>query len=191
MKRAAVFIDKDGTLVHDVPYNVDPARIRLTPGAGEGLRLLRASGYVAVVITNQPGIAQRRFRDSALRAVRAHIDRLLQPYAVALEGFYYCPHAADAMPACACRKPAPGLLVRAAAELDLDLDRSWMVGDILNDVEAGRRAGCRTVLIDCGNETQWELTPWRAPDVVAPDLRAAARFIVNFAPRAAVLEPAR
>ena len=184
MKRAAVFVDKDGTLVDDIPYNVDPARIRLTRGAGEALQTLHACGYALIVVTNQPGIEMGRFDALAMTAVRARIDALLAPHAVAVEGFYYCPHAPQ-ITSCRCRKPAPGLIERAAGELGIDLASSWMVGDILHDVEAGRRAGCRTVLIDCGNETEWLLTQWRYPDVIAPDLPGAARQILEVShPRA-------
>jgi histidinol-phosphate phosphatase family protein len=180
MSRCAVFIDKDGTLVPDIAYNVDPERICLTPGAGPALRRLQAQGFGLVVITNQPGIGEGRFPAAALTRVRARIEALLARHGVTLDGFYFCPHAprAGAAP-CACRKPAPGLIQRAAAELDIDLASSWMVGDILHDVEAGRRAGCRTALIDCGNETEWELTQWRLPDLVAASLETAARLIVE------------
>jgi len=178
MRRPAVFVDKDGTLVDDIPYNVDPVRIRLTRGAGEALQALHARGYAVIVVTNQPGIEMGRFDAQAMRLVRERLDALLAPHGVALEGFYYCPHAPGITP-CQCRKPAPGLIERAARELGIELAASWMVGDILHDVEAGRRAGCRTVLIDCGNETEWMLTPWRYPDVVACDLPGAARLILQ------------
>ncbi len=188
MRRPAAFIDKDGTLVHDVPYNVDPRHIRLAPGAGAALRMLSDAGYALVVVTNQPGIAQGRFTAQAMPIVRARLDELLAPSGVALTGFYFCPHAEHASVPCACRKPNPGLIVRAAAELELDLDRSWMLGDILNDVEAGRRAGCRTALVHCGNEDEWQITPWRVPDVIVPDLSAAARFICGSALRRPLME---
>jgi D-glycero-D-manno-heptose 1,7-bisphosphate phosphatase len=182
MMRPAVFIDKDGTLVRDVPYNVDPARIRLTPGAGPALKLLQESGFALIVITNQPGVGEGRFAAAALERVRARIETLLEPHAVTLDGFYFCPHvAAGGAASCPCRKPKPGLLYRAALEHGIDLRRSWMVGDILNDIEAGRRAGCRTALIDCGNETEWLLAPWRMPDLVATNLGTAARLIAQVA----------
>ena len=191
--RAAVFLDKDGTLVHDVPYNVDADRIVLVPGAGEALRLMQASGFALIVVTNQPGVAEGRFPAAALRRVRGRIEALLAPYEVALTGFYFCPHAParSAEPPCGCRKPQPGLLQRAAARHALDLAASWMVGDILDDVEAGRRAGCRTALVDCGNETEWVLSAWRLPDIVAADLGTAARLITRVAQCDAPAELAR
>lgn len=183
MKRA-VFVDKDGTLVVDIPYNVDPARVRLSAGAGMGLRRLHDSGYLLAVITNQSGVALGYFPESALGAVELEIRRLLSEFGVTLSGFYYCPHHPEGSTpgydvACECRKPRPGLILSAAAALGVDLARSWFVGDILDDVEAGRRAGCRTVLIDNGNETEWVRTADREPHRVAADLGDAAELIVK------------
>jgi D-glycero-D-manno-heptose 1,7-bisphosphate phosphatase len=177
--RPAVFIDKDGTLVHDLPYNTDPARVRFTPHAIEALSLLARSGFALFVATNQRGLATGRIGQNEYDALRASIEqRLHDEGGIALQGWYTCPHASDITPPCACRKPAPGLLQRAADEHGIDLERSWMVGDILDDVEAGRRAGCSTVLLDVGNETEWQLTPQREPHRYCPHLLAAAEFIV-------------
>ena len=178
---AAVFLDKDGTLVEDVPYNVDPALLRFTPGALQGLRLLAAAGYRLVVVSNQPGLELGRFDRAAWRRLQLALARQLDAAGIVLHGFYACPHApaADRTPACACRKPAAGLFHQAAGALGLDLGRSWMVGDILDDVEAGHRAGCRSVLLDRGHETEWVPGPGREPDLVAPDLHAAAQAILR------------
>ncbi len=182
MSRRAVFLDKDGTLVEDVPYNVDPARIRLTAGAVEGLRALHAAGYRLVVISNQSGVARGYFPEAALAAVEGRLRELLHAAGVPLAGFYYCPHHPHGVVpayavACGCRKPAPGLIERAAREHGLDLARSWFVGDILDDVQAGRAAGCTTVLLDNGHETEWVLTPERRPHHTAADLAEAAALI--------------
>ncbi len=182
-KAPAVFLDKDGTLIEDVPYNVDPAQIRLERGALEGLRLLQEAGFHLIVVSNQPGVAHGYFLQSALVGVETRLRELLAAGGVALEGFYHCPHhpegsVADHARVCDCRKPQPGMLRRAAEEHGIDLARSWMVGDILNDVEAGRRIGCRTVLLDNGHETEWLLSQLRRPDHVASDLAAAARIIL-------------
>jgi histidinol-phosphate phosphatase family protein len=182
--RRAVFLDKDGTLVEDVPYNVDPRLVRLLPGAGDGLRRLQDAGLLLFVVSNQSGVARGLFPESALSPVEERLRGLLADCGVALDGFYYCPHHLEGVVAgyashCDCRKPAPGLIRRAAAEHGLDLGRSWMVGDILDDVEAGRAAGCRTVLVDNGHETEWVLTPGRQPDLRAADLREAARLILS------------
>jgi D-glycero-D-manno-heptose 1,7-bisphosphate phosphatase len=184
MIRPAVFIDKDGTLVEDVPYNVDPARIALAPGAGEALRRLQAAGYALVVVSNQSGVARGYFPESALAAVEARIRELLAAEGAGIDAFLYCPHLPDGAVAayavrCGCRKPAPGLQLRAAEKLELDLPASWMVGDILDDVEAGNRAGCRTVLLDVGHETEWLSGPYRRPTACAHDLLAAVHMIVT------------
>ncbi len=184
--RPAVFIDKDGTLIDDLPYNTDPARITLTAGAGAALQRLAAHGYALVVVSNQQGIARGWLCDADLHLARDRIAQLLDAYRVTLAGFYWCPHDAWSCRgrlawACACRKPAPGMLLQAAADLALDLGSSWMIGDILDDVEAGRRAGCRTVLIDNGNETEWHCTVQRQPHRIAANLGIAARMIATAA----------
>ncbi len=185
-----VLLDKDGTLVEDVPYNVDPARIRLMPGAAQGVLCLHRAGYALAVVSNQSGVARGYFEETALAAVERRVRELLRDAGVPLAGFYYCPHHPDGSVAaytraCDCRKPAPGLLLRAIREHGAMPGECWMVGDILHDVEAGRRAGCRTVLIDNGHETEWDQTPARQPDFVAGDLVGAADVIA-----AAGLKPA-
>ena len=183
-KRKAIFLDKDGTLVNDVPYNVDPDLITLSPHVVEGLRLFSRLGYQLLIVSNQSGVARGLFPESALDRVWRRLDALLAAEDIHLADHYYCPHHEDgavtayAKP-CDCRKPRPGMLLRAAAEHDIDLQASWMVGDILNDVEAGHRAGCHTILIDNGNETEWLLTPQRIPDLTVPDLHAAALLVAT------------
>jgi D,D-heptose 1,7-bisphosphate phosphatase len=182
MAHAAVFLDKDGTLIDDVPYNVDPARIRLAAGVAEGLLRLRLAGFRLIVISNQSGIARGHFFEEDLEPVRDRLGELLRDVGVGLDGFYYCPHHPEGtLPeysiVCGCRKPEPGLILVAARDHEIDLGRSWFIGDILDDVEAGCRAGCRTVLIDNGNETVWRRSSLRWPDLVAPDMAVAARLI--------------
>lgn len=180
----AIFLDKDGTLIDNVPYNVEPRRIRLSSGAGPALRLLARLDYRLFVVSNQAGIALGRFPEDAMGGVSDRLADLLFRENLSLDGFYYCPHdprgtVAPYSIACDCRKPLPGLLLKAAAEHGIDLRASWMIGDILHDVEAGNRAGCRTVLLDNGNETEWRLGPRRIPTRMAPDLYAAAVLIAG------------
>lgn len=181
--RSAVFLDKDGTIVEDVPYSVDPALMRLTSGAVEGLRLLHAGGYALIVVTNQSGVARSLFREEALAGAERRLRELLGEAGVPLAGFYYCPH----HPAgtirryaitCSCRKPGHDLVVRAAREQRIDLTRSWFVGDAPSDVEAGRRAGCRTVLL-VGGDATGEVSSSCRPDHIATDLAQAARAITR------------
>lgn len=165
MKRA-IFIDKDGTLVHDVPYNVDPERISFLPGVFESLRKLQKAGYDLFIISNQAGIGRGLFSEENLQIAFSFITDKLLAEGVRITKIYYCPHTPDDKPACECRKPLPGMLLKAAGEYDIDLKRSWMVGDILHDVEAGNRAGCTSVLLNTGNETEWLRNEYRYPDFV-------------------------
>ncbi|PST82803.1 HAD family hydrolase [Pedobacter yulinensis] len=182
--KAAIFLDKDGTLVNDVPYNVDPAKITLADHIIKGLKLLAASGFRLFVVSNQSGVARGYFRPEALNGVESCLSGLLSAQGVRLEGFYFCPHHPDGSVRgynvdCGCRKPMPGMLLCAAREHGIDLSRSWMIGDILNDVEAGHRAGCRSVLIDNGNETEWLPGPYRSPEISAASIDEAAIKIVE------------
>jgi D-glycero-D-manno-heptose 1,7-bisphosphate phosphatase len=184
MTNAAVLLDKDGTLLEDVPYNVDPALMRFAPGAADALAILAAHGFRLFVISNQSGVALGRFGYEALFEMEDHLRRMFEACGTTLEGAYWCPHHPNGTVAryayrCTCRKPAPGLLLRAAREHGIDLRKSWFVGDILDDVEAGTRAGCRTALIDNGNETRWVPGPERVPTVREPDLLRAALGIVH------------
>ena len=180
----AIFIDKDGTLIEDVPYNVDPALIELTAGAREALALLKKHGYLLIVVSNQSGIARGYFREDALEGVKIKLHELLAPDGVRLDGIFFCPHHPDGIVpnyavACDCRKPKPGMILCAADSLNIDLSRSWMIGDILHDIEAGNRAGCKTILIDNGNETEWDFSEFRKPAAMAKDLREAAELIIT------------
>lgn len=180
----AVFLDKDGTLVVDVPYNVALDRIQLAPGVAEGLLALSEAGYRLIVVSNQSGIARGYFDEAALEAANERLRMVLANAGVDIDSFHLCPHHPDgSVPeftgVCDCRKPEPGLLIRAARERGIDLARSWMVGDILDDVEAGKSAGCRTILVDNGNETEWRRGPNRDPDHVVRDLAEAARVILD------------
>lgn len=179
--RPAIFLDKDGTVLEDLPFNVDPSRMRLAPGAGEALRTLAGLRLPLLVVSNQSGVALGKFDVEALAAVGARLRTFFVECGADLLGFVWCPHApaADGRPACACRKPNTGLLRSAAVRFGLDLRRSWMVGDILDDVEAGRRAGCRTILVDVGNETQWRPGRWRRPHHTVGDVAAAAALIAS------------
>jgi D-glycero-D-manno-heptose 1,7-bisphosphate phosphatase len=178
----AVFIDKDGTLIPDIPYNVDPDLVTVEQETIEGLRLMKDDGFLLIVISNQSGVARGYFTEEELGKVWNKISGLLQKDQLAIDAFYYCPHHPDAIMKqyallCDCRKPLPGLILKAANELKIDLSQSWMIGDILNDVEAGNRAGCSTILIDNGNETEWVTSPVRTPDFTAKNLLEAAAFI--------------
>jgi histidinol-phosphate phosphatase family protein len=153
-RRPAVFLDRDGTIIRDRHYLADPAEIELLPRASEGLRLLRAAGFLLVVATNQSGVGRGYFGLETLERQHERLRELLVRHGVVLDAIYACPHAPDA--GCTCRKPLPGLIVRAAEELGIDLRASWVVGDDARDADAGRAAGTHTIVL--GSE---------CPDLVA------------------------
>jgi D-glycero-D-manno-heptose 1,7-bisphosphate phosphatase len=143
--RPAVFVDRDGTIVHDRNHLGDPDGLELLPGAAEGLRLLRESGAALVVVTNQSGVARGFFGLSDVERVNERLRELLAAEGVELDGIYVCPHGPD--DDCPCRKPRPGLILQAARELGLDLARSFMIGDTGADVEAGAAVGAVTISV--------------------------------------------
>jgi D-glycero-D-manno-heptose 1,7-bisphosphate phosphatase len=141
--RRALFVDRDGTLITDVGYPRDPALVEPLAGAIDALRELQGS-FALVIVSNQSGIGRGLVTEAEARAVHDRVIAVFEGAGVRFAGAYYCPHAPDA--GCACRKPAPGLLLDAARELDLHLASSVMIGDKASDVAAGRAAGCRHVL---------------------------------------------
>jgi D,D-heptose 1,7-bisphosphate phosphatase len=184
MNNRAIFLDKDGTLIEDVPYNVNPEKIRLVDGCLEALRELQAAGYQLIIISNQSGVALGKFKEEALKGVEETIRKMLAEAGLTLAGFYYCPHHPDGSIAsyrahCFCRKPNPGMLFQAAREHEINLSASWFIGDILHDVEAGRRADCRTILVDNGNETEWKFSPLRRPHYTVKDISGAVEVIAR------------
>jgi D-glycero-D-manno-heptose 1,7-bisphosphate phosphatase len=182
--RRAIFIDKDGTLIQDIPYNVDPGLIRFNKGAVEALQKMKALGFLLIVVSNQSGVARGYFDESALLALKDHLMIMLKEHGVGLDAIYFCPHHPDGKIVpyntdCSCRKPKPGMLLRAAETFGIDLAQSWMIGDILNDVEAGNRAGCKTMLLNNGNETEWEVSQNRRPTVTISTFAEAAEIIIH------------
>lgn len=174
----AIFLDKDGTLIQDVAYNVEPSKIAFYPDIFAPLQELAASGYALILISNQSGIAKGLFKEQGLRIAFDYIVDQLSKKEIPIRGYYYCPHDIDR--ACSCRKPKPGLIKQAAAVHSIDVSRSWMIGDILSDVGAGLAAGCKTILID-RDGTQRKLVGAHAdsfrPDYIHDDFRAVLQSI--------------
>lgn len=155
----AVFLDRDGTLNVYRGFISDPAALELAPGAGAAVRRLNEMGFLAVLATNQPVVARGLCDEQTLNEIHLRLQTLLGEEGAYLDGLYVCPHHPDSgfpgeAPAlkinCDCRKPKPGLLLRAAEELHIDLSASYMVGDTLRDVKTGRNAGCTPVFLRCG-----------------------------------------
>lgn len=179
-RRAAVFLDRDGTINEEVGYLNHPERLKLIPGAAEAIGLINASGMKAVVVTNQSGVARGLFDEAVVGAVHARLRELLQREGGVLDGIYFCPHHPTEgrgryLLSCDCRKPSPGLLLQAAAELGLDTAGSYMVGDTLKDIEAGERVGARGVLVRTGYgaESAAALDSHEQPGQAAPSRTAS------------------
>ena len=190
----AAFVDRDGTINELVPdprtgQPESPLRVEdvaLIPGVAGALRRLAARGWLLVGVSNQPAAAKGTAPPEQLVEVQARVLDLLAAEGVRLDGFRICPHHPEGVVPglsgrCDCRKPAPGMLIDAARQLDIDLERSWMIGDTDSDVLAGAAAGCRTVLIEQeGSSHKRKGTP--RPDAVMPDLGAAAALLLGEEP---------
>ena len=190
MSQAAVFLDRDGVVVELVWDAADGSfegpttagDVRLVPGAAAAIRRIRLLDYRTVVVSNQPGAAKGKASHDDLREAHEHVVRLLGERGAVIDDYRYCLHHPEALdPAareCACRKPKPGMLLEAAAELGLDLSRSWMIGDSDVDMEAGRLAGCRTILVENPSSAHRRAAVGRA-DARARDLSAAVDLVAS------------
>jgi D-glycero-D-manno-heptose 1,7-bisphosphate phosphatase len=187
VRRAAVFIDRDGTLTEEVGYVNHPRRLRLLPRSAEAVRRLNAAGVATVVVTNQAGVARGYFSEDVLQATHAGLVAELKQAGAHLDGIYVCPHhPTEGRPPfradCDCRKPKPGLLVRAAADLDLDLAASTVVGDKASDLALAPAVGARSVLVLTGYGLgEWEYHRSRFPVMphhVAEDLLDAVDWVL-------------
>ncbi len=180
MKRPVVFLDRDGTINEEVGYLNHISRFRLLPRVGEALKLLKEAGFATVVVTNQSGIARGFFPESLVREVHHLLQEELSRFGAQLDGIYYCPHHPDE--GCLCRKPRPGLIQKAASDLDLDLSRAYVVGDRFTDLLLAREINACGVLVLTGYG-RGELTYYLPriglePDLVAEDLWEAAQKII-------------
>jgi len=172
--RRAVFLDRDGTVIDDVGYPRDPEEVRLRPGAAEALATLAGRGFRLVLVSNQSGLGRGLVTAEEAERVHDRVVATLARHGVRIDAAYYCPHPPDA--GCACRKPSPEMLRRAAEELNVDLARSFMIGDKPSDVEAGRLAGCRTILL-CADPANHGPAP--IPDCVASRWSDALWYIAG------------
>jgi len=187
MKRA-VFFDRDGTLIDEVGYLRTAGQVRLKPGAADAVRRVKEAGLLAVVVTNQSGVARGLITTGDVERANERLQELLARQGARIDAFYYCPHLpTGTVPAyakeCECRKPKPGLLHRAAQDLDIDLTESFMVGDAARDLEAGRSARCHTIFVgdlssmDAGTRGRLEALA----DATATGLIQAADYVLRHA----------
>jgi len=187
-KRRAVFIDRDGTISEEVGYVNHPSRYRVFPYAAEAIRRLNEAGWLAILVTNQAGVARGYFTEDVIGAVHTLLTRELERGGARLDAIYYCPHHPSVGEPpyrfdCDCRKPRPGLIRRAADDLDIDLAGSWMVGDRYSDTELALNAGTRAALVLSGygrGEWEYQRAAWRhQPDLVAENLLEAVQTITK------------
>jgi D-glycero-D-manno-heptose 1,7-bisphosphate phosphatase len=187
MKRRAVFMDRDGTISEEVGYVNHPSRYRVFPYSADAVRLLNEAGWLAILVTNQAGVARGYFTEDIIGAVHGVLSQELEKQGARLDAIYYCAHHPTVGEEpyrfdCNCRKPRPGLIERAVAEFDIDPAQSWMVGDRYSDIELARNAHVRSAFVLSGygrGEWEYQRAAWKhEPDLVAEDLFEAVGKIV-------------
>lgn len=184
----AVVMDRDGTICDEVGYVNHVSRIRLLPRSAAAIRLAHGAGFKTVVTTNQAGVARGYFAEELIERTHEKMRELLATEGAAVDAIYYCPHHPEAgeppyRKDCDCRKPRPGMLLRARDELGIDLARSYVIGDSMRDIEAGRAAGAVTILVLTGygrGEYEHRSSGWRTrPDRIVDDLMDAVEWILS------------
>lgn len=184
----AVFLDRDGVIVEFVHLLHKPEQLRLVGGAAEAIRLFNNNLLKVIVISNQPVIARGMITKSQLKEIDKRLMKMLREEHAAIDKSYYCPHHPDANLAeykkiCSCRKPAPGLILKAANEFNIDLGNSWMVGDSPSDIAAGKSAGCRTIMVAGFKNSElivgMESIKAANPDYKCKSLLEAAKIILR------------
>lgn len=186
MGKRAVFLDRDGTVNRQVGYPNHVSRLRVYPFTAEAVRKLNERGIPVVVVTNQSGVARGLYPESVVHETNAALEAELARAGAKLDAIHYCPHhptAGDSPEACDCRKPGTGMAERAARELGLDLERSFMVGDSPSDIEMASRAGMTGVLVLTGygrGEVAYRRDRWKAePDCITENLNTAVDWILG------------
>ena len=185
-KRPAIFLDRDGTITEECGYVNHPSRLKLIRGAGEAIRMCNEHGFLAVVVTNQAGVAHGHFTEAFVRDLHRHLDERFRAGGARIDAFYYCPHMPSARveayrTECECRKPKPGMVLQAQRDLDLDLGRSFIVGDQWSDLGLGRAAGLKTILVRTGYGPSVEALPRDGitADLVVDTLMDAVSWILR------------
>ncbi len=179
LPRPGVFLDRDGTVIEDVGYLRDPAQVHLLPGAAAAIRRLNLSGLPALMVTNQSGIARGLLSLDDYRATEAHLDQLLAKEGARIDAHYFCPHLPEISGPCECRKPGALLYRRAAERLNLDLGRSWWVGDRLRDLLPAKAFGARGILVLTGAGKSEAAEADVQEFMQAADLAEAVGFLIH------------
>ena len=181
-----MFLDRDGTINEDCGHIQTPEELVLLPGAASAIRRLNASPYLTVVVTNQSVIARGKCTESDMNTIHNRLQSLIGEFGASIDRIYYCPHYPEQIAGgrkdlkilCECRKPEPGLILRATKNMNIDLNKSWMVGDMTSDIEAAKRAGIRSILLTKKDVSDSQI-PLR-PDAKCLDLKGAVDIILNY-----------
>ncbi|MBN1215995.1 MAG: D-glycero-beta-D-manno-heptose 1,7-bisphosphate 7-phosphatase [Candidatus Lokiarchaeota archaeon] len=150
-KRYSIFLDRDGVINKEINYLSNPDDFVLLEGVIDALKILKEKGYLLIVITNQAGIARGYFSEARLNQIHKKMNLILKKNKIFLDDIFFCPHHPMFTGICECRKPNPGMIIKAKEKYNIDLKKSYIVGDTLNDIKAGKNAGCKTVLVLTGH----------------------------------------
>lgn len=181
----AVFLDRDGTIVEDVGYPHERSKIKFLPRVSKAIKLLNENGFKVIVITNQAGVARGYFTEETVREINRYVQESLAKQGAFIDMIYYCPHHIEGIieeysKECYCRKPNPGMIEQAVHEFGIDLKNSFVIGDKISDIEAGQRAGCKTILLAGEEPLNNEREITLIADHAAPDLYEAVKWLVKF-----------
>ena len=185
--RPAVFLDRDGTINEERGHIQSPEDLILLPGVAKAIQSLNKSQYITVVVTNQSVIARGKCTEGGMEEINNRLQSLIGEDGASIDGIYYCPHYPDPeIPGgrrdlnivCGCRKPEPGLIMKAAMDMNINLASSWMIGDATRDIEAGKKAGLRSILLS--EEENSNNNSSVIPDATCRDLKDAVRFILDY-----------
>ncbi|MBN2591351.1 MAG: D-glycero-beta-D-manno-heptose 1,7-bisphosphate 7-phosphatase [Sedimentisphaerales bacterium] len=189
MSDKAIFLDRDDTLIEDPGYISDPDQVKLLDGVPEALIQLKSLGYKLIIVSNQSGIARGIFTEKRLEQIHNRLKQLLAEKNAYLDNIYYCPYHPDGIvqkyrKESNCRKPNPGMLLRAYAEMKIDLEQSWCIGNSISDIEAGAKAGCKTILVDVPNRAKSKDSLGTkssvSPDYKAVNMKEAVNIIKKY-----------
>ena len=180
----AVFLDRDGVIIEDVGYLNECGGIKFLPRVSDAIKLLNKNGFKVIVVTNQSGVARGYFTEERVQEINRSTCESLAKQGAFIDRIYYCPHNVEGTVSkyvkdCHCRKPNPGMIEEAAREFGIDVENSFVVGDKICDIEAGRRVGCKTILLTRGNSLTREEQTVLMPTDVALDLYEAVKWLLK------------
>jgi len=180
----AVFLDRDGTIIEDTGYISECDKIKFLPGVSKAIRLLNENGFRVIVITNQAGVARGYFTEETVKEINDYVQKSLAKQEAFIDMIYYCPHHVEGIikedrKECYRRKPNPGMIVKPVGEFGIDLKNSFVIGDKISDIEAGHRAGCKTILLDSESPLNKEKESTMISNYVASDLHEAVKWLAK------------